>query len=84
MDSRFGVGALPRPLKHRYFGYSPPDPNRELEHAFQQAPMNISVVVPVYNSAQSLRLLVDRLEPVLKTCVIRSQGNPNADGLDRT
>ncbi len=30
--------------------------------------MNISVVVPVYNSARSLGLLVDRLEPVLKTC----------------
>jgi undecaprenyl-phosphate 4-deoxy-4-formamido-L-arabinose transferase len=30
--------------------------------------MNISVVAPVYNSARSLRLLVDRLEPVLKAC----------------
>jgi glycosyltransferase involved in cell wall biosynthesis len=30
--------------------------------------MNISVVVPVYNSARSLGLLVDRLEPVLKAC----------------
>jgi len=30
--------------------------------------MNISVVVPVYNSARSLRLLVDRLEPILKAC----------------